>query len=399
MNKLENLPAKGLHFAYLQPHMQRGGVEVVFDQTTKFLESIGGKVTYLTPYINEQQWQKPTTQCIAVILPKLQMWDEENIRFLENYIVQERIDLIFYSSNALHITYQIATRLKTRLVPWLHNMLYSELIHKKYEGTLFPLMSLNKLKYILAYYSGLYWLRRTQIYHRDLGFCWRYLVLHSSYQKQLQKQFRLSDTDKILPLINTIPIAMDVDPYNKGKEIVYIGRLCPVQKQVTRLVHIWAKIEHLLPEWVLKIYGTGPDEDAIRRAIVKHSLKHVHLCGYLSEPERIYRSASILCLTSVYEGWPMVLVEAQNHGVIPIAFNCCSGIEAIIGANPAAGVLVPHLDHDAYANELLKLCRDDKYREQLRDACLVKRWDYAPHVNDTVWKQLINDIQREKAAR
>lgn len=397
---LDNIHSTGLHFVCLQPFIQRGGTEVVFDRTTVLLESMGVKVTYISPSINIQQWQKPTEHSQVVMLPNKTMWAEENIVFLENYIVDNQVDLIYYSSNALHISLCIANRLKTRLMPWMHSMPFSELVHKKSLEALLPKNSLAWWKNTLCLYGGIFRLRRIQVYLRDLYISYRYVVLHESYKDQIIKTLYLSKwmQNKILSVINTLPIAQKVNK-SKYKEIIYVGHLCPYAKQVTRLVDIWSKIESLLPDWKLKIYGTGNDEEKIRHRIQQKNLKRVELCGFISNPQEVYNTASILCLTSVYEGWPMVLVEAQNHGVIPVAFNCCSGIEAIIGANPAAGVLVPHLDHDAYANELLKLCRDDKYREQLRDACLVKRWDYAPHVNDTVWKQLINDIQREKAAK
>lgn len=48
------------------------------------------------------------------------------------------------------------------------------------------------------------------------------------------------------------------------------------------------------------------------------------------DPESFYRDASILCLTSDFEGWGMVLTEAMTFGAVPVAFNSYAAITDII---------------------------------------------------------------------
>lgn len=64
----------------------------------------------------------------------------------------------------------------------------------------------------------------------------------------------------------------------------------------------------------------------LRKQIKKQNIKQVTLCGYTSDPQEVYKDASILCLTSSFEGWGLVLAEAHNNGVVPIAFECSAGV-------------------------------------------------------------------------
>jgi glycosyltransferase involved in cell wall biosynthesis len=59
-------------------------------------------------------------------------------------------------------------------------------------------------------------------------------------------------------------------------------------------------------------------------------------------------------MTSDFEGFGMVLIEAQSYGVVPIAFNCFSSIDQII-LNEKSGKIIDDFDIDNYQKELEKL--------------------------------------------
>ena len=87
-------------------------------------------------------------------------------------------------------------------------------------------------------------------------------------------------------------------------------------------------------------------------------LKKVHFYGN-KNPIEYYKRAKILCMTSAYEGFPLVLAEAQTFGTIPIAFNSFASITDIIkdGDN---GLLIEPFNISKYASILSELMENEE---------------------------------------
>lgn len=246
---------------------------------------------------------------------------------------------------------------------------------------------LAKMKYRYLPFKRHEWL---QSYREAIAVADYYAVLCPQYVEDLRKKLSLNaeEAERIISMINTYP-KVEAPQLDKQKEIVYVGRLDRGQKQVDLLLRVWQRVQTRLDGWTLRIYGSGKDADYLKSYAQKLGLERCHFMGCIQYPEEVYRSASILCLTSGFEGFPLVLVEAQSHGVVPIAFNCCAGVEYIIGENNKAGILVPQYDVKSFADELVALCGDEMRLGALRLACLDKCQDYAPEINDAEWRRIL----------
>ena len=88
----------------------------------------------------------------------------------------------------------------------------------------------------------------------------------------------------------------------------------------------------------------------------------------------------------------MVLAEAQNHGVVPMAFACSSGVRAVLGEDERAGVLIRPFSLSQYARRLVRLCRDTDYRAKLQQGCLSKRLEYGPERSREVWAEIFQRL-------
>lgn len=227
-------------------------------------------------------------------------------------------------------------------------------------------------------------------YHDAITCSNHYAVLCPQYVENLRKQLPLNteEAERIISMINTYP-AKPVNLDNKQKVIIYMGRLDRGQKQVDQLLRVWQRAQTQLDGWALHIYGSGKDKDYLKDYAQKLGLERCHFMGCVQHPEEVYRFASVLCLTSGFEGFPLALIEAQSHAVVPIAYNCCAGVEYIIGEDNKAGVLVPLYDVKRFADELVALCGDELRLGALRQACLDKCLDYAPDVNDANWHRIL----------
>ncbi|MCM1309723.1 MAG: glycosyltransferase [Bacteroides sp.] len=150
----------------------------------------------------------------------------------------------------------------------------------------------------------------------------------------------------------------------KQNEILFLGRLTRADKRPDLLLKIFAKVASSHPQWQLKIVGDGPERQNLEQlARELHIDRQTQFVGYSANPAEHLAAASILCMTSAFEGWGMALVEALQYGVAPMAFNCSAGVEEIL--TDGRGILVPPGEIDRYAAELARLMDSAVLRQEL----------------------------------
>ena len=188
------------------------------------------------------------------------------------------------------------------------------------------------------------------------------------------RQIYTKDLSRVIaiPNPNTYPAQENTD-FLKKKQILYVGRIEWRQKRVGRLIDIWRYIYKDFPDWELVIVGDGPIRQVLEQKASK--MERVVFTGW-QDPESFYRDASILCLTSDFEGWGMVLTEAMTFGAVPVAFNSYAAITDIID-DGKTGMLVPPFSHKEFARKLGLLMKDEELRMEMSKNCVqyVKRFD------------------------
>ena len=157
-------------------------------------------------------------------------------------------------------------------------------------------------------------------------------------------------------------------PGGKEKEVLVVGRLSDRSKRISDMLRVWAGIERRadLQGWVLRVVGTGEDEAYYHALVRRLGLKRVRFEGR-QDPTEYYRRASVFAMTSAYEGFGLVLVEAQRLGCVPVAFDSFGSARDVV-ADGITGVLVPPGDLAAYEQALAALMADDERRASLMRA-------------------------------
>lgn len=117
------------------------------------------------------------------------------------------------------------------------------------------------------------------------------------------------------------------------------------------------------PDWRLKIVGTGEDERYYRQLAKRLRLKQADFEGR-QDSKPYYRRAAICMQTSAYEGFSMVVTEAQQMGAVPIVFETYPAINDVI-QNGRNGVLVPPGNIEKFAGALERLMGNAEERERL----------------------------------
>lgn len=164
---------------------------------------------------------------------------------------------------------------------------------------------------------------------------------------------------------NTFSTPQNVNNY-KDKEniILFVGRISNPQKNVTGFIDIWKKFHSSYPEWKAMIVGDGEDMDFIEAYATKKKVRNLTFEGNQKNIEKYYRKAKILCMTSTYEGWPMVLAEAMAYDCVPIAFDSFQAVRDLIESGEN-GILVPPFSKDGMIAALKELSGNEVLRNKM----------------------------------
>lgn len=191
-----------------------------------------------------------------------------------------------------------------------------------------------------------------------------------------------------LPFMENIEAAKIIK--NKSKTLLYVGRVNTGQKKVDYLLRIWSLLHLKYPNWNLKIVGDGPDLEMMKRYAHDLELKNYSFEGYQS-PEKYYADAPILCLTSSYEGFGMVLIEAMRYGVVPVAFDSYASVKDIID-DKKNGLLVNPFNLNEYANALSMLMTNVEQRESMAYNSIIKADTFTISNIGERWLQLFEKL-------
>ncbi|REE83090.1 glycosyltransferase involved in cell wall biosynthesis [Lutibacter oceani] len=192
--------------------------------------------------------------------------------------------------------------------------------------------------------------------------------------------------------LNNIVVIPNPLPFNSGecatltnKKVLVVGKQS-YQKGYDRLLDIWSLVHDKFPDWSLEVYGklnpTLGLEEKAKQFNIDKSLKFY---PPIKDIQAKYKEAAIYVMTSRFEGFGMVLIEAMSYGVPCVAFDCPHGPADII-KDGEDGFLVANGDIDTFAAKLMALMENKALRQQLGTNALkdvnrfnvnevVKKWD------------------------
>ncbi len=153
----------------------------------------------------------------------------------------------------------------------------------------------------------------------------------------------LTERDKQLWLTNTtckanitaIPNPVTISPpteinLHKEKLFLAVGRLT-YQKGFDLLLQAWAQVALLHPDWRLRIVGDGEDKAMLEQLLYELNIEtSAELIPKTNNIAEHYQQAAFFVLSSRFEGFGLVLVEAQRYGLPAISFDCDVGPAEII---------------------------------------------------------------------
>lgn len=150
---------------------------------------------------------------------------------------------------------------------------------------------------------------------------------------------------------------------------------------------MWHKLYLQFPEWSLKIVGGGDELITIKEMSRKLGLDRISFEGF-KDPTNAYQTASIFCMTSAFEGFPMVLPEAMQNGVVPVIFDSYLSAKDLI-VDGESGFLIKPFDLDDYCFKIRLLINDHELRYKMAKTAFFKAQEFSISNIGAVWLTLL----------
>lgn len=184
----------------------------------------------------------------------------------------------------------------------------------------------------------------------------------------------------------------------KKKRIVAAGRLNDWHcKGFDNLIIAWSKIAHKYPEWILDIAGKGNDNS--KKFLLDLSRKHnisdkVIFSGFHNDMARFFQDASIFVLSSRYEGFGLVLIEAMSQGCACIACDY-KGRQKEIIRNENEGICIDTDNIDNLAFSIKKLIDNETLRSNIQENAIERAAYYQLDNISRMWEELLIRLTNE----
>ncbi|GAB3963365.1 hypothetical protein GCM10029978_020900 [Actinoallomurus acanthiterrae] len=203
---------------------------------------------------------------------------------------------------------------------------------------------------------------------------------------------------RLQAISNALPAGAKPTSGLNAPVIAAAGRMAKV-KHYERLITAFAKVSTTHPDWTLRLYGSGPEQDKLRAVAAQHNLgDNVAFMGRTSDIYTAFAEASVLALSSSFEGFGMTIIEAFACGVPAVSFDCPHGPREII-THGRTGLLVPPADTDALADALGELIDDPAKRRAMGAAAHQAAARYDVTTIAWQWENLLTELLANRGPR
>lgn len=247
--------------------------------------------------------------------------------------------------------------------------------------------------YPYAKYKDTETLRRT---YRETYFqAHRVVLLCQGFIEAYQRFGRFNDNKNFSIIPNSLSFNefLPVDEIKEKLPVVLIvSRIEEVHKRLSLALKIWAKVKSH-PEskgWKLRIVGTGKDMPMYQRMIAHDGIPDISFEGHQA-PLPYYKEASIFMMTSRSESWGLTLTEAQQMGVVPVAFDTYASLREII-TDGEDGAVIEEGDVDGYVSRMLDLMQDEAKRQRMAKLAIVSSQRFSQERIAGMWWKLLSEM-------
>jgi glycosyltransferase involved in cell wall biosynthesis len=200
------------------------------------------------------------------------------------------------------------------------------------------------------------------------------------------------------PIASLPPILTPESFVGKESKVILAAGKLHEQKGFDLLISAFHRIVKRIPGWVLIILGKDVKTQGWRQALQQQIDEldlndRVKMPGCVGNISDWYRRSDIFVLSSRYEGFPNVLLEAMANGCSCISYDCDTGPSEII-INEQNGLLIPPEDIDSLAEAMERLVKDEKLRVHIAANAIKVRENFSEDRIMDMWIQFFEEVLR-----
>lgn len=262
-----------------------------------------------------------------------------------------------------------------------------------FKGYCVPFLISKKHKIIFECHGTIY-TEEKQVFIADYFINKFYQICASKFAKLvvLVEDFKNEfETSNLVVISNPIWFTSSKIPDYKAKKVIAVGRHSH-QKGFDIMLSIWQKVVRKHSNWILEIYGESNPKIDLKLLSDKLGIsKNVKFHNPSRDINEKYLEASFLILTSRYEGFGMVLIEAMQSGLACISFDCRRGPKDII-SNNYDGFLIEPKNERAFEEKIIFLIENENLRVEMGRRAKENSKRYNIDVIMLQWKNLFEGL-------
>lgn len=254
----------------------------------------------------------------------------------------------------------------------------------------------NLAKYLVMLFPHIarqyYRLKENKFYRRILGVSDKLVFLSPSFVELLKENIPDISSRKLAAIGNPNTFVPKHEVGTKENLIICVARLSEVQKNVRDFILVWQQLYKDNPKWKAIIVGDGPDRGMLESFAKKKGVRNLSFVGRVENVGNYYQRAKFVCMTSIYEGWGMVLTEGMSYGCVPCVYGSYGAAFDIVddGVN---GIISTPFRPKEMADRIQTLINDESRLVQMSSSAIEKVKDFNADKVADKWDALFGSLE------
>lgn len=386
-----------LFYAPILPYV--GGIQRATENLAKELKARGHSVCYLSSNNNGKDIKYDSQ------IPQFYLDESLNKElYLDSYlrlVKSRKIDVIINQEPRDDLLYLLAnTPVYIKKITCFHSQPFPSQDNPKLMMKYYKPKGLKAYVYRFicrlfpSYYSHHNLILERKLFDKTLSLSDRLCLESEHYFHRMQKYMPDLDVSKLVAVGNSNSFPPVVLKEQKEKLFLWVGRQINTPKNIPAFIDFWVSFKKRYSDWKACIIGVGPDMEFNKIYAAEKKVSDLEFLGYVEDITSYYKKATFFMMTSMYEGFPMVLLEAMSNGCIPCAYDTFESLHDIIddGVN---GIISHPYDRESMIKSIGSVLDGAGLIPIMRDNAMKKSELFSVDIIADRWEKIFKDITNE----